>query len=69
MRFPWEKTKVGVGFFVPTLNVEKTRKQGLQAAYTLRFRDTPHAEIGVYKGRLGVMFYRGYLSLEKRERS
>jgi hypothetical protein len=57
--YPWHRLARGEGFFVPALDVERVIFEGMRAALPYRFRDAPKYKIGVYKGRLGVMFYRG----------
>ena len=68
--FPWNKLARGEGFFVPTLDVEGTLLAGLKAGILLhKERDKPLAEIGIYKGQLGVMFYRRQALSARRKRA
>lgn len=53
-RFPFERLKKGESFFVPSLAPEKTKIVGERAAIAERCRCK--AEIGIYRGMLGVMF-------------
>ena len=54
--FPWSKTEVGQGFFVPCIDFLKVRELGMRAAmhYFIKVTATP----GVRGGRLGVLFIR-----------
>ena len=55
LKYPWRRTSIGRSFFVPSLDLPKTRIEGLQHAYRQgikRAEGTPC----VYKGVLGVMF-------------
>ena len=55
IRFPWDKTERGQGFFVPCLDTEAVRIRGLNQA--LRYRDA-RAIAGIRNGIIGVWFYR-----------
>lgn len=55
--FPWKKTEKGQGFFVPCLDVEKTRLAGLDRALSERLFDAK-AYPAVKDGLIGVWFYR-----------
>ena len=55
IRFPWDKTERGQGFFVPCLDTEAVRVKGLNQA--LRYRDA-RAIAGIRDGIIGVWFYR-----------
>jgi hypothetical protein len=57
-KYPWHKTQQGEAFFVPALDLEATQREGLKAALLFRFRGRPRTAFGIYKGRLGVMFWR-----------
>ena len=60
IRYPWQQLKAGQGFFVPCLDTESTRVEGLKNA--LRYRIlSAKAEAGVLNGQLGVLFRRGKL--------
>lgn len=54
--FPWSKTEVGQGFFVPCLDFLKVRELGMRAAmhYDIKVSATP----GVRGGLSGVWFSR-----------
>lgn len=56
VHYPWLETPVKGGFFVPTLDLAKTREYGLKAA--LNHRVKANAEFGVKGGKLGVWFTR-----------
>lgn len=56
MHYPWKNTPLQSGFFVPTLKLEETKQDGLQAA--LHYRIFGKAEFGVKDGKLGVLFTR-----------
>jgi hypothetical protein len=56
--YPWHALERGQFFFVPTLDIERTVLEGLVAALPYRYRDEPRYEIGIYKGKLGVKFFR-----------
>jgi hypothetical protein len=58
IRYPWKKTSVGSGFFVPTLDPEKTIEEGLRAA--VRYRIRPIATYGIKDGLIGVWFFRRF---------
>lgn len=57
IKYPWEKVKKGQGFFVPCLDPETTREEGLKRAVFLRVFDA-HAKEGIYEGFTGVYFFR-----------
>lgn len=54
--YPWNRLQNDEWFFVPSLDPETTRREGLLAAVALPFN--VHATIGVYQGRYGVLFSR-----------
>ena len=56
-KYPWPLTKQRRKFFVPKLDVEGTRLEGLKAAIPYCLYGKPRAEIVVYKGMLGVIFW------------
>ena len=58
IRYPWKKTSVERGFFVPTLNPEKTIEEGLRAS--VRYRIRPIATYGIKDGLIGVWFFRRF---------
>ena len=55
--YPWQKTERGQGFFVPCLDPEPTRTEGLKRALDLRLFDA-RAQPGIRRGLTGVWFYR-----------
>jgi hypothetical protein len=55
--YPWAKVERGQGFFVPCLDPESVRTEGLKKATFLRLFDA-RAQPGIYKGQAGVWFYR-----------
>jgi hypothetical protein len=55
IRYPWSQLSRGQGFFVPSLDPEKTKEEGLRAAVYVRRFDAK-ARVGVLNGRLGVLF-------------
>ena len=56
MHFPWLEVPPQGGFFVPTLNLDVVKVNGLKAA--LYHRVQAKAEIGRKNGKLGVWFTR-----------
>lgn len=56
--YPWARVGRAGSFFIPCLDTEAVIKEGLRAALLLRLRDAPRYKVGIYKGKLGVMFYR-----------
>jgi hypothetical protein len=58
--YPWEKVERGQGFFVPCLDPEAVREDGLKRAVFLRVFDA-HAKVGIRAGLMGVWFYRRIL--------
>lgn len=54
--YPWNKTPDGGYFFVPAVNAERVRKEGLIAA--MRFGIHAKAQIGIYGKYYGVLFQR-----------
>ena len=55
--YPWKKTEQGQGFFVPCLDPETIRTEGLKRALDLRLFDA-RAKPAIHKGLTGVWFYR-----------
>jgi hypothetical protein len=55
--YPWTKTKRGQGFFVPCLDPESVKTEGLKKATLLRLFDA-RAQPGIRNGLTGVWFYR-----------
>jgi hypothetical protein len=58
IRYPWQRLERGQAFFVPCLDTERTKEEGLRAAVGARRFDAK-AKVGVLNGRLGVLFLCG----------
>ena len=56
MHYPWLTLAKREKFFVPTLRLEETRKEGLSAA--LHHNVLAKAEPGIVDGKLGILFTR-----------
>jgi hypothetical protein len=54
--YPWSETPAGGSFFVPTLDVYKTKQAGLTEALRLKIKGV--ARFGMLGGRHGVLFTR-----------
>lgn len=63
MKLPWKTTEPGQGFFVPALDLDTVREEGLLAAVKLRILDA-QALYCIHDGKLGVLFYRAKPSLK-----
>ena len=59
--YPWTKVKRGSGFFVPCLDAEAVRTEGLKKAALLRLFDA-RAQPAIRQGKAGVWFYRPAVS-------
>ena len=57
VRYPWTKLERGQGFFVPCLDPEAVKEDGLKKAVFLHMFDA-HAKVGIRGGLMGVWFYR-----------
>jgi hypothetical protein len=57
IRFPWNKTEKGQGFFVPCLNTQAIRTLGLQKAVSLKILDARGIPC-IRNGFIGVWFFR-----------
>ncbi len=57
IRYPWSQLERGQGFFVPCLDTEAVKLDGLRKALGHRLFDAK-AKIGIKSGRFGVWFYR-----------
>lgn len=57
IRYPWDQTERGQGFFVPCLDTEAVRIKGLNAALKYRLKDA-RAMVGIRREVIGVWFYR-----------
>jgi hypothetical protein len=54
IKYPWDALPRYGGFFVPTLELEKTREEGLKEG--IRVRRWGKAEPAIKDGKLGVLF-------------
>ena len=57
VHWPWSKVKTGQGFFVPCLDTEAVKKEGLSMALRSRVFNAK-ARVGIKDGRIGVWFSR-----------
>ena len=57
IHYPWKKVDRGQSFFVPCLDVEAVRQEGLNRALRLRLFDAK-AKPCIRDGFIGVLFYR-----------
>ena len=57
IHYPWEQTEKGQGFFIPCLDIEAVREEGLKKALSLRMLDA-RGVTGIRNGFTGVWFYR-----------
>lgn len=57
-QYPWSKIKAGEGFFVPSLNPERTKTEGRKAAFQYNPRMRIEDRVGVRDGLFGVLFIR-----------
>jgi len=55
--YPWQQLSKGQVFFVPCLDTQAIREDGLRKALGLRMLDA-RATVGVMHGKLGVIFFR-----------
>ena len=60
IHYPWQQLEKGQGFFVPCLDVERIREEGLREAVKAKLTDA-RAVVGIHRGLIGVMFSRGNL--------
>jgi len=63
VKYPWDALPSYGGFFVPTLDVAKTREEGLKEG--IRIRLWGKAEPAIKDGKLGVLFTIGAKRREK----
>lgn len=54
IEYPWALMEKGDAVFVPTLNEEVTKEEGLKSA--LSFGRIVESRFGIFDGKLGVMF-------------
>jgi hypothetical protein len=52
--YPWALMEQGDAIFVPTLNEDITREEGLKSA--LSFGRTVKYQFGIFDGKLGILF-------------
>jgi hypothetical protein len=45
IQYPWQQLKKGQGFFVPALDTEKAKEEGLKAALTARVKGKAYVGI------------------------
>jgi hypothetical protein len=45
IKYPWKQLKKGQGFFVPALDTEKAKEEGLKAALTARVKGKAYVGI------------------------
>jgi hypothetical protein len=57
---PWDELGEDDAFFVPAIDLERTRNEGLRQSMRYKIPLVKTAYVIVH-GRLGVLFYRGYL--------
>ena len=57
IQYPWSKLERGQGFFVPCLDVDAVREEGLKKALLIRMLDARGATC-IRNGFTGVWFYR-----------
>jgi hypothetical protein len=57
IQFPWNKTEKGQGFFVPCLDTDAVREEGLKQAVRLRILDAK-AYPSIRNELIGVWFHR-----------
>ena len=58
IHYPWKKVDRGQSFFVPCLDTEAVRRQGLNEALKLRLFDAKAVPC-IQNGFIGVLFHRG----------
>jgi hypothetical protein len=56
VHYPWPDTPVNGVFFVPTLRLAETKRDGLAAA--LHYNIKAKVEFGTVNGKMGVLFTR-----------
>ena len=57
-QYPWAKLKKGEGFFIPSLNPERTIREARDAAYKTDYRILIKWHVGSMHGLYGVLFIR-----------
>lgn len=61
INYPWSRLDKGQGFFVPCLDIQKTKEAGLKAAVSVRVFDAK-TKVGIIAGRYGILFFRAPLN-------
>ena len=56
VQYPWKRLERGQGFFVPCLDTEAVKRDGLQQALKYRLF-LAKARVGIKGGLIGVLFY------------
>lgn len=57
-QYPWSKLKKGEGFFIPSLNPERTIREARAAAYDTDYKILIEWHVGSMHGLYGVLFIR-----------
>ena len=57
IRYPWRQIERGQGFFIPCLDIDAVREEGLKKALSVRMLDA-RGVTGIRNGFTGVWFYR-----------
>ena len=57
-QYPWSKLKKGEGFFIPSLNPDKTIREARDAAFECDYRMRIEWRVGRRDGLFGVLFIR-----------
>ena len=57
-QYPWAKLKKGEGFFIPSLNPERTIREARDAAFETDYRLRIEWRVGRRDGLFGVLFIR-----------
>jgi len=56
LQYPWQKLERGQGFFIPCLDPDPIKEEGLHQAIRLRILNAK-VKVGIKDGRYGVMMY------------
>jgi len=56
LSYPWDRLKRGQGFFIPCLDTETVKQDGLRQALKRRIFGAK-ASVGIKNGLIGVLFY------------
>lgn len=57
-QYPWSKLKKGEGFFIPSLNPEKTIREARDSAFEYDYKLRIEWRVGRRDGLYGVLFIR-----------